>query len=134
MRDDVITEPTVIDAIVPPQGRHRAVTIPAPITDRQRYFDHYWDTRNLSTVDHRTRLRIGLVHTLLTHRTGNLLDVGCGRGCTAAHFAESGFDVTAIDLSPMAVEWTRRQHPKIRASVVDLELDSVIGHFDLWHA
>jgi SAM-dependent methyltransferase len=101
------------------------------VTERQRFIDHYWETRDLRTVDHRTRLRIAVVDRLLTHRRGRLLDVGCGRGCVAAYFAENGFDVTAIDLSPMAVEWTRRQHHRIRAEVLDLESEPVTGSYDV---
>jgi 2-polyprenyl-3-methyl-5-hydroxy-6-metoxy-1,4-benzoquinol methylase len=99
--------------------------------DRRQYFDRYWETRQLKTVDHRTRLRIGIVDRMLTHRAGSLLDVGCGRGCVASYFAERGFDVSAIDLSPMAVEWTKRQHHKIRAAVVDLEFEPIHGRIDV---
>ena len=60
-----------------------------------------------------------------------MLDVGCGRGSTASYFAELGFAVTAIDLSPLAVEWTRRQHHKVHAAVVDLESDPIRGRFDI---
>ncbi|MBI3871651.1 MAG: class I SAM-dependent methyltransferase [candidate division Zixibacteria bacterium] len=104
----------------------------APIApqDKRCLFDRYWQTRCLTTTDHRTRLRTALVQTMLSRRDGRLLDVGCGRGSVAAHFAEVGFDVTAIDISPMAVEWTRRQHPAIRTAVVDLENDPIAGSFD----
>lgn len=131
---DIITEPIAIESpapVVPTSERPRLVTRPAPANDRQRYFDHYWETRQLTSVDSRTRLRIGLIDRMLERRDGRLLDVGCGRGSAAAYFAESGFDVAAIDLSPMAVEWTRRQHHRIRAAVVDLESDPIHGLFDV---
>lgn len=132
MREElIITEPIASNAVTPEPKRPRLVTHPVAANDRQRYFDHYWETRQLTTVDRRTRLRIGLIDRMLSHRGGTMLDVGCGRGTAAAYFAESGFDVTAIDLSPLAVEWTRRQHHKIRAHVVDLETDAVGGKYDV---
>lgn len=127
----IITEPIITASVTQGSSRSRVVAHPIPANDRQRYFDHYWETRQLTTVDCRTRLRIGLIDRMLEHRSGTLLDVGCGRGSTAAYFAESGFDVTAVDLSPLAVEWTRRQHHKIRAAVVDLETEDITGTFDV---
>jgi SAM-dependent methyltransferase len=132
MRDEpIITEPIPTNSVAPKAARPRLVTHPVPANERQRYFDHYWETRQLTRVDCRTRLRIGLIDRMLDLRSGRLLDVGCGRGSTAAYFADSGFDVTAIDLSPLAVEWTRRQHHKIHAAVLDLEADPIDGAFDV---
>lgn len=128
---EIITEPLVTDPVTPSRVRSRLVTHPVALNDRQRYFDHYWETRQLTTVDCRTRLRIGLIDRMLDMRAGTLLDVGCGRGSAAAYFAESGFDVTAIDLSPLAVEWTRRQNHRIKTAVVDLETDPIAGQFDV---
>jgi SAM-dependent methyltransferase len=48
----------------------------------------------------------------------------------AAHFAESGFSVTAVDISPLAVRWTERQHPVITAAVLDIENEPIRGSFD----
>jgi SAM-dependent methyltransferase len=129
--NQIITEPIATSAASPVSSRPRVVSRPVPVNDRQRYFDHYWETRQLTTVDSRTRLRLGLIDHMLGRHSGRMMDVGCGRGSTAAYFAESGFDVTAIDLSPLAVEWTQRQHHKIRASVVDLETDVISGQFDV---
>jgi len=129
--DQITTEPVLTDDIATVRSRPRVVSRPVPANDRQRYFDNYWETRQLTSVDCRTRLRIGLIDRMLGQRSGRMLDVGCGRGSTAAYFAESGFDVTAIDLSPLAVEWTRRQHHMIKAAVVDLETDAVNGQFDV---
>lgn len=128
---EIITEPIITNPDTPSRVRSRIVTHPVPANDRQRYFDHYWETRQLTSVDCRTRLRIGLIDRMLAHRSGQLLDVGCGRGSAAAYFAECGFTVTAIDLSPLAVEWTRRQHHAIRTAVVDLETDEVTGEYDI---
>jgi 2-polyprenyl-3-methyl-5-hydroxy-6-metoxy-1,4-benzoquinol methylase len=128
---EIITEPIVTESVTPVTARARLVTRPVAVNDRQRYFDHYWETRRLATVDSRTRLRIGLIDQMLGHRSGHMLDIGCGRGSAAAYFAECGFDVAAVDLSPLAVEWTRRQHHKIHAAVVDLECDPINGRFDV---
>ncbi|HUU47109.1 MAG TPA: class I SAM-dependent methyltransferase [Acidobacteriota bacterium] len=99
--------------------------------EKKRLFDHYWETRDLSSADMRTRLRISLVESLLEHRFGRLLDVGCGRGAIAAHFAERGWMVTATDIAPLAVEWTRRQHRAIAAVCLDLETEPIPGEYDV---
>jgi SAM-dependent methyltransferase len=38
------------------------------------------------------------------------LVVGCGLGDDAGYLDELGFDVTAFDISPTAIEWARRLH------------------------
>jgi len=108
----------------------RAVPRPALAPDKRAVFDHYWETRDLSSVDRRTRLRIAIVEALLNGRKGRLLDVGCGRGTVAAHFAELGHQVTAIDISPLAIRWTERQNPHIKAAVLDLESEPLTGEFE----
>ena len=42
-------------------------------------------------------------------RGQRVLEIGCGMGATAATMAEQGLDVTAIDLTSMAVRMTRRR-------------------------
>jgi len=42
-----------------------------------------------------------------------LLEIGCGWGALAAHFADEGSRVTAISLSDEQLEWARRYHPKV---------------------
>lgn len=99
--------------------------------DKRVEFDHYWETRDLRSVDLRTRRRIAIVESMLGTNRGTLLDVGCGRGTVAAHFAENGHNVTAIDISPLAVRWTERQHPVIKACVLDIENEPLNGPFDV---
>ena len=39
--------------------------------------------------------------------------VGCGLGDDAVELTHRGYDVTAFDVSPTAIEWARRRHPEI---------------------
>src|SRR5690606_29967227 len=42
-----------------------------------------------------------------------LLEIGCGWGALASHFAERGSKVTAISLSEEQLAWARRNHPGV---------------------
>ena len=50
------------------------------------------------------------------------LVVGCGLGDDARYLYDLGFDVTAFDISPAAIEWAKRLHKetKIQFEVADL--------------
>src|SRR5262249_29516723 len=37
------------------------------------------------------------------------LELGCGTGASAVWLAQQGFDITAVDLSPLAIEQARRR-------------------------
>lgn len=50
-----------------------------------------------------------LEQTALRLATGRTLDVGAGAGCHSLALQERGVDVTAIDISPLAVETMRAQ-------------------------
>lgn len=41
--------------------------------------------------------------------TGRLLELGCGAGDQSLWFAEQGWEVVAIDISPTAVNWAREK-------------------------
>ncbi len=59
---------------------------------------------------------------------GRLLDLGCGEGRDVAFFAGLGFEVEAIDGSPMGVERTRRAIDQAGLSAKVAEGD--LGRFD----
>jgi len=73
-----------------------------------------------------------LAQWLLEHaykKPGRLLDLGCGRGEHLAAFAQLGFDVAGVDISPRAVELAEGYQVK----VADLERDSLpfpVNSFD----
>ena len=52
------------------------------------------------------------------------LDLGCGRGRHSIQFAKDGFDVSSVDLSPVAVnglnEWAGNEDLNISATVSDM--------------
>lgn len=64
---------------------------------------------------------------------GKILDIGCGAGRHSIHLQNLGFDVTAIDRSPLAVEVAKRRGVK-RAycvSVEDLIQNAEPGPYEL---
>jgi SAM-dependent methyltransferase len=50
------------------------------------------------------------------------LVVGCGLGDDAELLAERGFDVTAFDISPEAIEWCKRRYPDSKVEYVAADL------------
>ena len=60
--------------------------------------------------------------------------VGCGLGDDADLLAKYGFDVTAFDISPSAIEWAKRRFAKSRANFVTSDLLNLpsdwLGAFD----
>lgn len=50
---------------------------------------------------------------------GKILDIGCGAGSHALYLQEKGFDVTAIDISPNAIEACKLRGIK-KASAIDI--------------
>ena len=55
-----------------------------------------------------TKLAIFAESIIKTKNVKKILDVGCGQGRDAIHFAQSGYDVTAIDISTNAIEFVNR--------------------------
>jgi 2-polyprenyl-3-methyl-5-hydroxy-6-metoxy-1,4-benzoquinol methylase len=48
---------------------------------------------------------------------GRALDIACGKGRNALFLAQQGFDVTAIDISPIALEVARRRAERMSLSI-----------------
>ena len=65
----------------------------------------------------------------------SVLDVGCGTGWTSLFLAETGYDVTAIDLVPANVELTARRAARwgvpVTAEIADMEEVDLGQRFDL---
>ncbi len=63
-----------------------------------------------------------------------LLEIGCGNGRDAAFFARQGHRVTALDLSPAAIERCRSDHADLGiqfvAGRIDEKLPELAGPFD----
>jgi 2-polyprenyl-3-methyl-5-hydroxy-6-metoxy-1,4-benzoquinol methylase len=75
--------------------------------------------------------RSGTIHE------GRAIDIGCGLGDNAEALCSAGYDVTAFDLSPIAIEWARKRFPDspvnyVAASLLDLP-GEWLGKFDLVH-
>ncbi|GEL24006.1 SAM-dependent methyltransferase [Pseudonocardia sulfidoxydans NBRC 16205] len=52
---------------------------------------------------------------------GRALDVACGRGTVAAWLAQQGFDVDAVDVSPVALAAGAALEPRVRWVLADLD-------------
>lgn len=99
-----------------------------------------WDERYRTNF---TPWDIGVVddhlHELVEGRRlvgGRALEVGCGTGTNARWLAERGFDVVAVDVSPLAIERAGEAAPPSRGSLELLCLDFITepvrgGPFDL---
>jgi 2-polyprenyl-3-methyl-5-hydroxy-6-metoxy-1,4-benzoquinol methylase len=59
---------------------------------------------------------------------GSVLDLGCGQGRNAVWLATRGFDVTGLDLSPVAVEQAARF-----AASVGVDVEFAAADITAWH-
>ena len=117
-------------------GRDKEV---AAVTDAMRHYaaephiatdyDNYYRNTDLLRYD-------TVVLDRAFERPGRLLDLGCGPGRHLVHFAEKGFEVTGLDLSPHMVELARENLKDanlrgrvIRGDICDLS-DFEDGAFD----
>lgn len=67
---------------------------------------------------------------LADRAVGRVLDVGCGAGRYALYLQERGYDVVAIDASPLAVEVCRRRGLRDVRLLTLEQVDVALGHFD----
>ncbi len=76
-----------------------------------------WDRGDISPA-----LDLMLDHTGLTE--GRLLTPGCGRGYEVVELARRGFDVTALDISPTAVNHlkARLAQENLQATVLEVDM------------
>jgi len=64
----------------------------------------------------------------------SILDLGCGDGVDAIYFDSKGFDVSALDISPVVIEENFKKNPNIDWRVYDIgkfELPYENNEFDL---
>jgi SAM-dependent methyltransferase len=61
---------------------------------------------------------------------GRVLDIGCGAGRVSLHLQERGHDVAAIDVSPLAVEVSRRRGVRDARVLSITEITPALGVFD----
>lgn len=67
------------------------------------YNDNAEDFFN-STVNADMSATYNIFEDNLSEKSGEILDLGCGSGRDSKHFLDSGFTVTALDLSPILAE------------------------------
>src|SRR5262245_27949050 len=102
--------------------------------DQHNFADAYakgfkpWDSGEVST-----EVKRALDAGLLPGKT--LLEFGCGTGTNAIELARRGYDVTAIDFVPQAVDAAREKAAtakvKIKFSVADALADDLGGPYDV---
>ena len=82
-----------------------------------------WYDAEFATTD-LGRSACTIVLRLLGEGPGRLLDVGCGGGAHAVAFAEHGWSVTGVDVSPAQLELARRRGVEV------IEADAAALPFD----
>jgi SAM-dependent methyltransferase len=77
---------------------------------------------------------LGSVLALCPHPPARLLDIGCGAGWTSAIFAQRGYSVHGIDLSPEAIAFAEERHGESGATFSVHDFDDPLadaGTYDL---
>ncbi len=70
-----------------------------------------------------------------TYVRGRVLDIGCGAGRHALYFQEQGYQVVAIDISPLAVQVCQERGVRDVRVLAVTQLSRALGSFDtitLW--
>ena len=97
--------------------------------------DTPWDSGLVDEELKRVVADYALARKALGGRLGNAVEFGCGTGTNSLFLAQAGFDVTAIDYSPLAIEKARLRAAAnsvdVRWLVGDLSaIDSAADSFD----
>jgi cyclopropane fatty-acyl-phospholipid synthase-like methyltransferase len=105
---------------------------------RRRFWDKAWSKGWFAPAFQRGSLRDQLSAALEAGAFppgASVLDIGCGHGAGAAWLAEKGFKVTAVDISPAAIERSAKMYaavPGLEFRVVDAcEPGALDGQFDV---
>jgi cyclopropane fatty-acyl-phospholipid synthase-like methyltransferase len=83
---------------------------------RYREGDTPWDTGHPSSQLERVLADVPIA-------PGPALELGCGTGTNAVWLAQQGFEVTAVDISPLALEHARQRAAAAGVSVRFLNVD-----------
>ena len=65
---------------------------------------------------------IGVIMFLLPPPPGKLIDFGCGTGWTSCFFAQRGYDVVGVDISPLAIQYAEETKTKMGLKNLDFIL------------
>ncbi len=98
-------------------------------TDKQHYFDRYWQEQDKVRVSRRAEWRAMKLYQLVGSKYSSFLDIGAGQGEMINYFRSAGYRVEGWDISPEAV--ARLRENGISARVVDVETDKFDGNFGL---
>ncbi len=100
------------------------------IEDKKTYFNNYWRTRDLPSADARSRQRAAYVQALMGERqSGEVLDVGCGRGLVMSFLAGQGYNVGGCDLASEAI--ATMQNEGYEVFLFDIEQDDLPQKYDV---
>ena len=80
--------------------------------------DCYWGTKPSVLCDQLLQV---MAELRIDPANNSLIDLGCGEGRNAIYLASKGFQVTALDLSPVGLEKTRRYAGKKGVEVKTIE-------------
>ena len=107
-----------------------------PLTEQIAFYDDYWRSHKLELIPAEvSRLAeilkaIALILPRLQGRDIKICDLGCGRGWLSAELSKFG-RVTAVDLSPSAVEAARERWPHVDFQTANILTWRPTESFDL---
>lgn len=79
---------------------------------------YYWGLKPSAMCDR-------VIALLPPERSARLIDLGCGEGRNAVHFARQGYEVTGMDLSQPGLEKTRRLATELGVRVTVIHADII---------